>query len=196
MSIQRFLLACSILSLVHSAIAAKETTVAPTVFQAFAAQPSSIVTASQEIGLVDSSDAKVTITILIVEDTAAPGSQMHGVRFDLENNAGVDTVFLDRDQLASVREDLVDIEENVFRLENERGAPYNVHGTASCWRPEPAIRILCPSYRIGPDWAGFTLSAFGGWTFAFPNVNPFELRIVIDQAMAIFESNESDDGTL
>ena len=181
------LLTCS-LALGFGAVAAGYDAPAPTDFETFATQSAADVVLEREAGSIESSDAKVAVTVLIVADTASPGRTMAGARFDLESNAGMDTVYLDEDQLSSVREDTVGIMHGIAWLEKEGGAPYQVQGTASCWRPDPALRILCPSYRIGPDWKGVTMAAYGGRTFAFPDGHPTELIALIDRAVELLES--------
>jgi hypothetical protein len=46
------------------------------------------------------------------------------------------------------------------------------------------MRILCPSYRIGPDWAGLTLAVYGGRGFEYPGHRSAELRSLVERAMA------------
>ena len=64
-------------------------------------------------------------------------------------------------------------------LESGGDAPCRVLGTAACWQPERPMRILCPSYRIGPDWAGMMLGAFGSDGFEYPGPRPDELVALI-----------------
>ncbi len=79
------------------------------------------------------------------------------LKLSMADNSGLDQVYLDESLLAALQEDLAGIESGIPELENG-SAPYRVQGTASCWRPAHPQRILCPSYRVGPDWSGMTLA--------------------------------------
>ena len=138
---------------------------------------------TQQIGSIESSDASVRISALIISDTAHPSEQMRGVRFTLESNAGLDHVFQDEAQLAAIRGDLAEIEAGIPELKANQNAPYRVQGTASCWMPPRPVCIMCPSYRVGPDWSGLTLGAYGGPDFAYPGRKPSELVELIDRAV-------------
>jgi hypothetical protein len=50
--------------------------------------------------------------------------------------------------------------------------------------PKQPRRIPCPSYRIGPDWAGMMLGPFGGGGFEYPGRQPAEYAALIEQAIA------------
>lgn len=50
--------------------------------------------------------------------------------------------------------------------------------------PARPLRLLCPSYRIGPDWAGLTLAVYGGRGFEYPEHRPAELATLIGQAIS------------
>lgn len=168
---------------------AQASTPKPTPFEEFAASTNAVVSFTHRIGVIESSDAKATVIALIIDNSASPTNKMRGVRIDLEDNGGMDHVYLDESQFDELLRDLAGIEANISRLENEGGAPYRVHGTGSCWMPDPAFRILCPSYRVGPDWSGFTLAAFGGHTFALPDRVPSELTELIEQVVTELASN-------
>ena len=155
----------------------------PTPFEAFALKPSVVIAFTQQVGTIESSDASVKISALIISDTANPSERMRGVRFTLESNAGLDHVFLDEAQLAALKGDLADIEAGIPELKANQDAPYRVQGTGSCWMPARPVRIMCPSYRVGPDWSGLTLGAYGGPGFAYPGHRPSELTELIDRAV-------------
>ncbi|MFZ2508070.1 MAG: hypothetical protein WAW79_06340 [Steroidobacteraceae bacterium] len=113
---------------------------------------------------------------------------MSGVRFTLTNNTAVEQLHLDRAQLGAAMADLAQIEEAIPELQAGPEAPYRVQGTAACWRPAHPIRILCPSYRVGPDWSGMTVAAYGGPAFDFPDHRPSELAALIELAITGLES--------
>ena len=161
----------------------------PTSFESFATKPNTVVLFTKEVGSLDSSDAKVTVTALSVEDTATPVNAMRGVRFDLENNVGLNRVYLSKSQLELLLQELALLERGISRQIKENRALYSIQGTASCWMPDPALRILCPGYRINPRWSGFTLAAFGGCTFALPGHAPSALSKLIELAIIDLEAN-------
>lgn len=109
---------------------------------------------------------------------------MRGLRLTLEEHAGSDSVHLDEPQFAALKDDLASVERLQASMREESGAPYLVAGTTSCWMPARPTRILCPSSRIGPDWTGILLAAYGGRAFEFPDRSTVELATLIDQAQA------------
>lgn len=158
----------------------------PTPFEAFASKPSAQVQFTQQVGAIDSSDAKVKVTALVVDDIEHPTEQMRGVRFDLENNSARDQVYLDEGQLGVVRRQLGGMEKGL-RFMDRDAAPYNVFGTQSCWMQKRPLRILCPDYYAGPDHSGLRLRSYGGPLFEFPDRKPSELAELIDRATAALE---------
>ena len=113
---------------------------------------------------------------------------MRGLKLTLADNSGFDQVYLNESLLAALQVDLAGIEGGIPELENG-GAPYRVQGTASCWQPANPQRILCPSYRIGPDWSGMTLGAYGSRGFGFPAHRPAELRALIGRAIEAYSAH-------
>lgn len=173
-----------IVLLIVASQAIAEEPVAPTAFEAYVARPTVVIDLLRSVGSFESSDAKAEVAVLIASDTANPGEQMRGLRLSLENNTTADRLYLDAHQIALAQSDLAEIEGGIAELEADSSAPYRVQGTASCWMPERPMRILCPSYRVGPDGAGFSLAAYGGPGFGFPERRPSELKALIDQAAA------------
>ena len=161
----------------------------PTDLDAFVAKPSVGIEFSQAIGTIESSDAKVEVTALVANDTADASQRMRGVRLSMKNSSGIDHVYVDESQLASVQADLADIKGGIAELTAGQGAPYRVQVTASCWMPAHPQRILCPSYRVGPDWSGITLGALGSSDFAFPSHRPAELAALIKRAIEAFSAH-------
>lgn len=109
---------------------------------------------------------------------------MRGLRLTIEDNAGCDSVHLDDSQFAALKNDLASIERLLASMRGQSDAPYRVAGTESYCRPTHPTRILCPRYRIGPDWTGLLLAACGGRAFRFPDRSTVELAALIDQAQA------------
>ena len=137
------------------------------------------------IGSIESSDAKVEVVALLAYESSNPPDQMRGVRITLESNGGYEQIYLERGLIMSTMRDLAQIEQGIPNLKSSNAAPYRVEGTASCWRPEHPVRILCASYRIGPDWSGMTLGVYGGDTFSFPEHRPVELGKLLNRALGV-----------
>lgn len=156
----------------------------PTAFESFVANPNVIVEFEQWVGSLVSGDAKVNVSALAAHDTSDPAKRMRGLRLTMEDNAGSDSVHLDESQFAALKDDLASIERLQASMREQSDAPYLVAGTESCWMPARPTRILCPSYRIGPDWSGLLLAAHGGRAFEFPDRRPVELSTLIDRARA------------
>jgi hypothetical protein len=172
------------LVLVASNALAGEHAPEPTAFEKFITDPNVLVDFEHWIGSLVSGDAKANVSVLAAHDTADPAKRMRGLRLTMEDNAGSDSVHLDESQFAALKDDLASVESLQASMRKESGAPYLVAGTASCWMPERPIRILCTSYRIGPDWTGLLLAAYGGRVFEFPGRSTVELATLIDQAQA------------
>lgn len=158
--------------------------IAPTAFEAFAAQPNARVVSSKEMGSIVSSDAKMKLFALVVEVEKDAASRMKGVRLDLEDNSAYDHVYLDETQLASTRREMALMKMGMEMAVDLGDAPYRVQGTATCWMPRTPLRILCPHYRTGVDGPALGMSAYGGTVFSFPDCQPVELADLLDLAIA------------
>lgn len=177
------------LLLVASPPAFAQETPAPTQLEKLAIDPNTVTVVDRDVGGIDSTDAFMSVAVLSLEDRAHRQSRMRGVRFDLRHDAVADHVYLDETQLSLLRTE-VELIDSTWRTtqRQSRGAlaPGGTiaQGTASCWMPDPALRILCPSYRLGSDWSGLKVGAYGGPTFAFPDRYPSDLLELIDRAVA------------
>ncbi len=176
--------AAAILVILPDHVSADEPPVEPTPLEAFAARPSVEIAFEEKVGSIEGSDAKLEVAALILNDAANPPESMRGARFALENNTGQDQAYLDEAQLGALKNELTGIQEGIPKLKTSDSAPYRVQGTGSCWRPPRRVRIMCPSYRVGPDGSGLGLGTFGGWGFSFPGHKPSEVSELIDKAMA------------
>jgi hypothetical protein len=185
----------AIVSIVHACVASgdERSAPAPTGLESFVAKPTVVLDVAEEVGSLRSGDASVVVAAVIASDTALPGVRMRGVRFVMENNTGADRVYLDETQLALLIEDLAGIDGGIPELEAGGGAPTRVQGTAACWMPARPMRILCPSYRVGPDWTGLHLAAYGSPGFMYPNQRPAELKALVEQAIARLGRPETAD---
>ena len=51
--------------------------------------------------------------------------------------------------------------------------------------PKEPRRILCPSYRVGPEGSGFGLAPYGGHNgYSFPDRRPAEFAALLKQVVA------------
>ena len=176
----------AVVTIVHAGVAsaAPRPPAQPTALETFVTQPNVVLDLAEVVGTLDSKDASVAVDAVIASDTARPGERMKGLRFQLANNSVADQVYLDEAQVAKLLEDLAGIDDGIAELKAEGGAPYRVQGTGACWMPPRPMRILCPSYRVGPDWSGLQLAAYGGPGFDFPDERPATLAALIEQAVA------------
>ncbi|MGQ0429912.1 MAG: hypothetical protein ACT4UQ_08275 [Gammaproteobacteria bacterium] len=164
----------------------------PTVFESFVADPAVIVELEQWIDTLDSSDAKVSVTALVAFRGAEPKQRMRGVRLTMEDNGGSDSVHLEESELPALKRDLADVESGRTHLKSgAEDAPWRVAGTGRCWMPERPVRILCLSYRIGPEGSGLVLAVYGGRGFEFPARKPADLAALIDRAVTALVATPS-----
>ena len=171
-----------VLVLVTASAPADDRVPEPTAFESFVANPNVIVEFEQWVGSIVSADAKLSVTALVAYDSADPARRMQGLRLTMEDNSGTDSVYVDDAGFAALTQDLASVDRMRATLHEESGAPYRVAGTASCWMPARPLRILCPSYRTGPDWSGLLLAAQGGNAFEYPDHEPAELAVLIGKA--------------
>src|SRR5262245_59074332 len=80
-------------ALCHAVLADQPRT-EPTAFETFATKSSARVLFTEHVGSIDSTDAKLRVTALVVDDVERPTEKMSGVRFELENNTTQDQVYL------------------------------------------------------------------------------------------------------
>ena len=156
----------------------------PTKLEAFAGRPDAHVTWFKETGRIESSEARVVITALVVEDTSHALRRMRGVRLDLFNNNATDQVYLEEARLEPVKKALDQIESEIEDFQKEReGAAYRYRGAAEFWHPDQRIHTLNAAYYIAPDSSGLSLSAYKAQGFRFPGHRPSELAAAIGRAM-------------
>ena len=75
----------------------------PTRLEAFAGQPTAKVTWSRYVGQIESNEARVIVTALIIEDAVQPSHRMCGIRIDLANRKARDQVYLELKRLSLKR---------------------------------------------------------------------------------------------
>ncbi len=156
----------------------------PTPLEAFAGRPTAQVTWSKEFGRIESAEACVVITALVVEDAVRPPRRMRGIRMELASQNVTDQVYLDEAKLELVKKALEQIGRGIESFRNERGdAPLRYLGACELRQPRPTVHTLSAAYYIAPDSSGLSLSAFKGQEFRFPNQRPSELAEAIGRAM-------------
>ena len=159
----------------------------PTALESFIARPSVVLDRETVVGTLRSADASVSVAAIVASDSAKAGERMSGLRFDLSDNGGADRAYVDASQLGRLREDLAGIEDGIPELEASQAAA-SVQGTGACWMPPQPTRILCPSYRVGPEGRGLQLAAYGGRSFNYPGERPAALAALVEQAVAKLET--------
>ena len=178
-----FLALVAVIVVVPVASAHEQPPTAPTALESFVAQPTVVLDLAEVVGAIRSTDATVSVAAIIATNTANPGERMTGLRFDLSDNGAAERVYLDISQLPQLSEDLAGIEGGIPELEASQ-AGVSVQGTGACWMPAQPTRILCPSYRVGPEWSGMGLFAYGGRGFDYPGERPAALLALVDRALA------------
>lgn len=156
----------------------------PTRLEAFAGQPTAKVTWSKEAGQMESDEARVIVTALIIEDAEQPPYRMCGIRIDLANQNARDQVYLEGTRPEAVKKALEQIESEIESFRKEpASSPYRYRGAAEFWHPHLKVHTLNAAYYIAPDSSGLSLSAYKSQQFRFPDHRPSELARVIGQAM-------------
>jgi hypothetical protein len=156
----------------------------PTRLEAFVGEPTAKVTWSKEVGQIESDEARVIVTALMIKDAVQPPHQMCGIRIDLANQNARDQVHLEEAKLEAVRKALEEIENGIDGYRKEPvDSPYRYYGAAEFWHPYLKVHTLNAAYYIAPDSSGLSLSAYKGQGFRFPDHRPSELATVIGMAM-------------
>jgi hypothetical protein len=156
----------------------------PTKLEAFAADPTAQVTWSKEVGQIESDEARVTVTAIMIKDAVHTPQRMCGIRLDLANQKASDQVYLEADKLEAVTRALEEIESGMESFRKEpASSPYRYLGAAEFWHPDLKVHTLNAAYYIAPDSSGLSLSACKGQGFRFPDHRPSELAKVIGLAM-------------
>jgi hypothetical protein len=156
----------------------------PTRLEAFAGQPTARVIWSKDVGQIESDEARVIVTALMIKDAVQPPHQMCGIRIDLANQNARDQIYLEEAKLEAVRKALEEIESGIEGYRKEPAdSPYRYYGAAEFWHPHLKLHTLNAAYYIAPDSSGLSLSAYKGQGFRFPDHRPSELAKAIGMAM-------------
>ena len=156
----------------------------PTKFEAFATQPTALVTWSKEVGQIESPKARVTVTALIIEVREPVPQQMCGIRIDLATHNASDQVYLEEAHLETIKAALEQIDSEIASFRNEPDpAPNRYRGAAEFWHPQLRVHTLNAAYYIVPGSSGLSLSAYKQQEFRFPDHRPLELAKVMGQGI-------------
>lgn len=158
----------------------------PTRLEAFATQPAARVLWAKEMGQINSSEARVVVTALIVEDEAEPPGRLRGIRIFLSKQDVTDQVYIEEAKLEAVRKALAEIARRVEEFHNEQSdTPLRYSGSAVFRQlnENEMFHTLNAAYYIVPGSSGLSLSAFKDQEFRFPYHNPSELAALIGRAM-------------
>ena len=163
----------------------KPTPLQPSSLETFAGAPTAHVTWSKEVGQIESDEARVTITALMIKDAVHTPQRMCGIRIDLANQKASDQVYLETAKLEAVRRALEEIESGIGTFRKEpAGSPYRYLGAAEFWHPNLKVHTLNAAYYVAPDPSGLSLSAYKDQGFRFPDHRPSELAELIGMAMS------------
>ena len=167
-------------------VAIAQTPLEPTRMEAFATRRSSHVTWSREIGRIAERETQATVTAVILEDSAAVGTRIRGIRIDLSNEKSRDQIYLDEQRLGPIRNALLEIERGVESYRKEQDpTPIRYYGAAEFWRPNEHVHTLNAAYFIRPGSQGLSVSAYKPEEFRFPGHRPIELADLISRAIQV-----------
>ena len=118
----------------------------PTALESFVADPAVVISFSEPVGKIASRDATLEVTAIVAEDTADPSRRLRGVKISLQDNGGIDHVWLDESQLAQARNELAEIERGIAEL--ERGGRPSSRGSSNA-RSRRFRHAELPDFRMG-----------------------------------------------
>ena len=128
-SIATLALVSGLLANVAIAQSSEQLSPQPTKLEAFATQPSARIIYAKEMGQINSSEARVVVSALIVEDDAEPPGRMRGVRIFLAKEGVTDEVYIEEAKLEAVRKALAEISRGVEEFHNEQSdTPLRYYG--------------------------------------------------------------------
>ena len=158
----------------------------PTVFEKIAKQRGTKVISSEEVGRIESTDARAVITAVIMENSHYRPSRVRGIRIDLRNEISSDHIYVEESELVYLKHELDSMDCSVADMRNESGAAHRIRGIARCRPSQSVPQAYCPGYYIGPESEGLLLSTFSGGNFRFPSERPSSLADAIGRAMSEF----------
>lgn len=155
----------------------------PSELETFVGRSGTEIQRANEVGVMDSSVARVGMTYLRAHDESSNQS-MTGVRIDLVDENEQRSVFIPRDEIVPIADAVAQIERdaNEWLISKDPNVP-GCMGHERFWNHRvPAVRSLNVSYCLHPDWSGLSLTAFDGYYFRLPYRKPSELSSLMRQA--------------
>ena len=153
----------------------------PTILSVAAAEATANIVVIGVPRLVESDDSLAEIAV--VEVASSNHTSLRGVRIDLERGDHMAELYLNADQVAQFRNELVG-----FKEYYERGATCGarhrcVHGVARCRPSQVERQAFCPSFYTTPDGKQGVVISTSRYTFPFPHVEPSILIAPINAAI-------------
>ncbi len=179
-------LICAFSSVAAESQFAEETSVAePTQLYTAASEDNSELVRSEVLGKIESTDARAAFSAIEVE--AADGERVRGVKIALENSSSTDQIYITESLLASLRNELEELEVTSL-YDGECQAKYRcVHGISRCRPSQTERQAYCPGrYSTPSSEKGFTLST-PRHSFFFPSIGTAQIDALISEAVQVLE---------
>ena len=157
----------------------------PTLLHTVASADSSELVWSKLLGEIKSADASAAISAIEVE--GPDGDRVRGVKISLENSTSSDQIYITDSLLASLRDELQELE-YTRQWYGKCQAKYRCsHGIARCRPSTTEKQAYCPGrYSTPNSEEGFVLSTPRS-SFSFPSVEPAQIDALISEAVQVFE---------
>lgn len=126
---------------------------------------------------------KSTASITVVKVLAGVGNETHGVRFSLRSANREDSIYLDTDQIAQIRDEFAELN-RWYQRQTTCGAQSRcVHGTARCRPSQTISQALCPGFYYQANGERGVIVGTPRHSFLFPSVGPSEFVKAINAAI-------------
>ncbi len=157
----------------------------PTQLHTVAEAGSSVLVWSELLGEIKSADS--TATVLAIEVEGPDGERVRGVKISLGNSTSSDQIYITVSLLASLRDELQELE-YTRQWYGKCQAKYRCsHGIARCRPSTTEKQAYCPGrYSTPNSEEGFVLSTPRS-SFSFPSVEPAQIDALISEAVQVFE---------
>lgn len=149
---------------------------APTELSILATNATNDIVVSDNPRLIESEDSSVRFTV--VEVLAGDVKKARGVRLSLQNASRDDSVYLDANQMAQLRDEFVGLDRWYQRNQTCEAQKRCVQGIARCRPSQPIRQAICPGFYSTPNGARGVLVSTLRDSFLFPSVGPSEFAIM------------------
>ncbi|MGI9232942.1 MAG: hypothetical protein ACR2RD_04865 [Woeseiaceae bacterium] len=169
----------------ESQLAEEKSVPEPTQLHTVALADGSELVWSKLLGEIESADASAAISAIEVE--GPDGDRVRGVKITLENTTSSDQIYITESLLASLRDELQELE-YTRQWYGKCQAKYRcVHGIARCRPATTEKQAYCPGrYSTPNSQGGFVLSTPRN-SFSFPSVEAAQFDTLIGEADQVFE---------